>query len=183
MKDFLMPLLPPIGAEIPCSSLALSTPMQIGTDLLTVDFRGGLKTRVDVNPDDPINSVRLRLVGLRFTAEIPEVAGGGTLTIEQNDVDEEARGLLTVTQQLPPLYDCSFALGTCTLTIERPKSNRLVLVPKEKRAWALTSKRLTQYPPRGDMFDLKAPVEFVDPAKPDDIAAVLQKFSAKIGGL
>ncbi|MFI8086652.1 hypothetical protein ACIF6L_38440 [Kitasatospora sp. NPDC086009] len=175
--------LPPIGAEIPCSSLALSTSLQVGADLLTVDFRGGLKTRVDVNPDDPMNSVRLRLVGLRFTAEIPEDAGGGTLTIEQNDADMEARGRLTVTQQFPPLYDCSLDLGTCALGIERPKSDRLVLVPKEKRAWALTSKRLTQYPPRGDMFDLKDAVEFVDPAKPDDIAAALRKFSAKVGGL
>ncbi|MYV97881.1 hypothetical protein [Streptomyces sp. SID3343] len=49
----------PIGAEIPCSSLAVNTTLQIGTNTVSVDFRGGLKHRVDVNPDDPTNSVRM----------------------------------------------------------------------------------------------------------------------------
>ncbi|MFF9645852.1 hypothetical protein [Kitasatospora aureofaciens] len=183
MKDFLMPALPPIGAEIPCSSLAINTPLRVGTDLLALDFRGGFKTRVDVNPDDPSNSVRLRLVGLKYTAEIPEEAdgdGGGTVTFEQNDVDVDARGLLKLTQQFPPQYECSLDLRTCALTIDRPGSEPLVLTP---RGEATMSAKLTQYPPRGDLFQLKAPVEFVDPAKPDDIAAVLQKFPAKSGGL
>jgi hypothetical protein len=58
-----MPLLPPIGAEIPCSGLAINTPLVVRDQSVAADFRGGLKHRVDVNPDDPINSVRLRLVG------------------------------------------------------------------------------------------------------------------------
>lgn len=147
VKDFFMPLLPPIGAEIPCSSLAINTPLQVGADVLTVDFRGGFKHRVDVNPDDPINSVRLRLVGLKYTAEISAEDGGGTVTIEQSDVDVDAKSRLTVVQQFPPKYDCSLDLGTCTLTIERPGSDPLVLIPKEEGA-ALVGK-LTQYPPEG----------------------------------
>ena len=181
VKDFFMPLLPPIGAEIPCSSLAINTPLQVGADVLTVDFRGGFKHRVDVNLDDPINSVRLRLVGLKFTAEISAEAGGGTVTIEQGDVDVDAKGRLTVVQQFPPKFDCFLDLGTCSLTVERPGSDPLVLLPKE--AGATMVGKLTQCPPRGDLFQLKAPVEFVDPDKPDDVAAVLQEFPAKVGGL
>ncbi|MER6681935.1 hypothetical protein [Streptomyces olivaceoviridis] len=71
-------------------------------------------------------------------------------------------------------------MSICTLTIERPGNDPLVLTPKGEAALI---GRLTQFPPRGDLYQLKAPVEFVDPAKPDDIAAVLQKFPAKVGGL
>src|SRR5438094_10317009 len=45
--------LPPIGAEIPCSCLAINTPLRIRTALVSVDFRGGIRVRVDVHPDDP----------------------------------------------------------------------------------------------------------------------------------
>lgn len=183
IKDCRMPALPPIGAEIPCSSLAVNTPMQIGTRLVSADFRGGFKHRVDVNPDDPINSVRMRLVGLKYTAELPAADGeaaGGTVTIEQNDVDVDPKSLLRLTQQSPPQYECLLDLGTCTLTIEGPDEEPLVLTPKGE---VTLVGKLTQYPPRGDLFQLKNPVDFVDPAKPDDVAVVLQKFPAKAGGL
>jgi hypothetical protein len=175
--------LPPIGAEIPCSSLAVNTPVRIGTQLVTVDFRGGLKHRVDVNPDDPMNSVRMRLIGLRYTAELPPADGeseGGTLTIEQNDVDVDPKSLLRQTQQFPPRYECLLDLSTCNLTIQRPDSAPLALAIKDG---ALLIGSLTQYPPRGDLFQLKNPIDFVDPDKPDDIAAVIEKFPAKVGGL
>ncbi|MBF9069200.1 hypothetical protein [Streptacidiphilus fuscans] len=175
-----MPLLPPIGLEIPCSSLAINTPVQIGTAKVTVDFRGGIKHRVDANPNDPANSVRLRLVGFKSTAEIPADAGGGTLTFEQGDVDADPKGILRLTQANPPKFECSMDLRTCTLTVERPGEEPLVLTPKGE---AVLVGKVSQYPPKGDLFQLQAPVEFVDPEKPDDIAAVLQKFPAKVGGL
>ncbi|KAG0293225.1 hypothetical protein BGZ97_005390 [Linnemannia gamsii] len=83
--------LPPNGAEIPLSMIALNTPLTIRSSRITVDFRGGLKQHVDVDPNDPDNSRRLRVVGFRMIAELPE---GGTVTIEQNDVDEEAKSRL-----------------------------------------------------------------------------------------
>ncbi|MFE9356443.1 hypothetical protein ACFYPB_20230 [Streptomyces olivaceoviridis] len=88
--------------------------------------------------------------------------------------------MLTQTQQFPPRYEHRLDLSICTLTIERPGNDPLVLTPKGEAALI---GRLAQFPPRGDLYQLKAPVEFVDPAKPDDIAAVLQKFPAKVGGL
>ncbi|MFE2521619.1 hypothetical protein [Streptomyces mirabilis] len=66
-----MPLPPPIGAEIPCSMLAINSPLKIRNSLVTVDFRGGIKHRVDANPNDPINSVRMRTVGFKISAELP----------------------------------------------------------------------------------------------------------------
>lgn len=69
------PAFPPIGAEIPCSRLAINTPLRIKDALVSVDFRGGIKHRIDVNPDDPINSVRMRTVGHRVSAELPGDGG------------------------------------------------------------------------------------------------------------
>ncbi|MFJ8623435.1 hypothetical protein ACIRD3_11395 [Kitasatospora sp. NPDC093550] len=175
--------LPPIGAEIPCSSLAVDTPLRLGTQAMSVDFRGGLKHRVDVNPDDPINSVRMRLVGLRYSAEIPSDngSGGGTLTLEQNDVDVDPKGLLKLTQRFPPTYEYRIVMSPFVLTVDRPGDGEpQVLIPKGEVALV---GRLTQFPPRGDLFQLEKPAELVHPDKPGDIVAVIEKFPAKVGGL
>ncbi|MDX3800483.1 hypothetical protein [Streptomyces sp. AK04-3B] len=175
--------LPPIGAEIPCRALAVDTPLQIRKTPLSVDFRGGWRHRVDVNPDAPIHSARLRLTGFRMTAEIPPLNGGaegGAITIEQNDVDADPGSLLRLTQQFPPRYECLLALDTCTMTIDQPGSEPLLLTPKGQ---FLLVAQLTQYPPRGDQYQLKNPVDFTEPDEPDTVVATLQKFPAKAGGL
>ncbi|MGW7545202.1 hypothetical protein ACWGKQ_29455 [Streptomyces sp. NPDC054770] len=179
-----MPALPPIGAEIPCSSLAINTPLQIRKKLVSVDFRGGWKHRVDVNPNDPMNSVRLRLVGFKTSAELPALddggAEGGSITIEQSDIDVDSASLLRLTQQFPPKYECSLVLSPCTMVIEQPGSEPLVLTTKNR--FTLVG-QLTQYPPRGDLFQLQQPVDFVDLEDPDTVVATIQKFPAKVGGL
>ncbi|MFC3452679.1 hypothetical protein [Amycolatopsis speibonae] len=187
--------LPPIGAEIPCSCLAINTPLQIRTSLVSVDFRGGIKVRVDVNPDDPVNSVRLRVVGHRVSAELPGGDGqdqGGTITIEQNDVDVDAKSLLRLTQRFPPRYEQVMVLSF-TMTIDQPESllrragirsskayEPLVLTTKDP---ALLVGKLTQFPPRGDLYRLQNPVDLVLPDDPDTIIATIQKFPVKVGGL
>ncbi|KAF9967246.1 hypothetical protein BGZ73_000635 [Actinomortierella ambigua] len=168
--------LPPIGAEIPLSMLAIDTPLQIQTSLVSVDFRGGIKHRVEVNPEDPYNSVRLRTIGFRVTAEHPD---GGTFTIEQNDIDIDAKSLLRRVQRFPPSYEVVYVLPF-TMTIDMPDSDLLVLESKEP---AILRSTLTQYPPRGNLFILQAPVELVLPDGPVTTIATLQKFPAKMGGL
>lgn len=158
-----MPGLPLIGAEIPCSRLAINTPLRIKDALVSVDFRGGIKHRVDVNPDDPINSVRMRTVGHRVTAELPGEDGtsGGTITIEQNDVDVDSPSTLRLTQPgrrpqpaaRPGRTDRVLAddggtwLGTAVLLrAPNPDSARAVLTPDrygdiEVHAWEFGGRR------------------------------------------
>lgn len=93
-------LLPPIGAEIPSSMLAVNSELEVKGTTYHVDFRGGIKQRVDVNPNDPFNSVRLRTVGFKVSAEI-DGEKYSSVSFEQNDVDVDARSTLTVTQQFP----------------------------------------------------------------------------------
>ncbi|MEU3523159.1 hypothetical protein AB0E62_04710 [Streptomyces sp. NPDC038707] len=178
--------LPPVGAEIPCSGLAVNTPLKIRDALVSVDFRGGIKHRVEHNPDDPGNSVRLRIVGHRMSAELPGGDtvndGGGTVTIEQNEVDAEAESTLRLTQQNPPRYEHRNILSF-TMTIDQPGedgSGPLVLTTKKPM---ILVGQLTQFPPRGDLYKLEQPVELVDPDNPDDVLAVIHKFPVKVGGL
>ncbi|QWF76997.1 twin-arginine translocation signal domain-containing protein [Amycolatopsis sp. CA-230715] len=185
--------LPPIGAEIPMSGLAINTPLQIRTALVSVDFRGGIKVRVDVNPDDPINSVRLRVVGFRMSAEIPggDARQGGTITIEQNDVDVDPKSLLKLTQRFPPRYEQIMVLSF-TMTIDQPDALRAAGVPANRldEPLVLTTKdpavligKITQFPPRGDLYQLQNPVDLILPEDPDTTIATIQKFPVKMGGL
>ncbi|MFJ2589841.1 hypothetical protein [Streptomyces sp. NPDC087538] len=177
-----MPVLPPIGAEIPCSRLAINTPLRIKDALVSVDFRGGIKHRIEVNPDDPMNSVRVRTVGHRVTAELPGEgeASGGTITIEQNDIDIDSPSTLRVTQQFPPKYEFR-EVTTFTMAIERPGDGEaLVLTTKEPM---VLLGQLTQFPPRGDLYKLEKPVELVDLEDPTTVLAVIEKFPVKVGGL
>ncbi|WP_260174442.1 hypothetical protein [Streptomyces sp. PanSC19] len=172
--------LPPIGAEIPCSRLAVNVPIQIEGTLLSVDFRGGIKHRVDVNPDNPMESVRLRTVGHRMSAELPDGdETGGTLTIEQNDVDVDSPSTLTLTRKFPPMYELR-EVTSFTLTVERGEGEPLVLVTKEPMVLLA---QLTQFPPRGDLYRLEKPVELVLPDDPAKVMAVIEKFPVKVGGL
>ncbi|MFB7588314.1 hypothetical protein [Streptomyces sp. NPDC056169] len=180
-----MHALPPIGAEIPCSRLAINTPLRIKDELVTVDFRGGIKHRVDVNPDDPMNSVRMRTVGHKMSAELPGEDGKspGTITIEQNDVDVDAPTILRLTQNFPPKYEFR-EVSTFTMVIERPGDGNgyapLVLTTKEPM---VLIGQLTQYPPRGDLYKLEKPVELVDLEDPTKVLAVIERFPVKVGGL
>jgi len=190
------PLLPPIGAEIPCSCLAINTPLQIRTSVITVDFRGGIKVRVDVNPNDPVNSVRLRVVGHKVSAELPGAqstgAGGGSITIEQNDVDVDPKSLLRITQSFPPKFEQIMVLSF-TMVIEQPEAMLAMAGIKSSKAYEpliLTTKdpakligSLTQFPPKGDLYQLQNPVDLIDLENPDTVVATIRQFPVKVGGL
>ncbi|WP_432029647.1 hypothetical protein [Streptomyces sp. 1222.5] len=147
-----------------------------------MDFRGGWKHRADVDPGDPHTGVRLRLVGFRMSAQLLDGEGeGGTITFEQADIDVDAASLLKQTQQFPPRYQCRLVMDPCTMTIDQPGSEPLVLMSKGK--FVLVA-QLTQYPPpRGDLFQLENPVDFIEVDKPDVVVGQLQKFPVKVGGL
>ncbi|MFD8983813.1 hypothetical protein [Streptomyces sp. NPDC059564] len=169
-----MPLLPPIGAEIPCSILAIGTTIEYKGTTFTVDFRGGIKHRVDVNPNDPINSVKLRTIGFKVSAEGPD---GMTFTIEQNDIDVDAKSLLRITQSAPPKFE-HLDYESFTLTIE--KSGDPVILTTYGPMVQVSS--LTQFPPKGDTYKLQNPVELFDP-ETEKVVAVITGFDSKRGGL
>ncbi|KAB8187287.1 hypothetical protein [Microbispora catharanthi] len=168
-----MPMLPPIGAEIPCSILAINCTIEYQNTKITCDFRGGIKHRVDINPSDPMNSVRLRTVGFRVSAETDK----GTITIEQNDVDVDPQSFLKVTQQFPPKFQHH---DVESFTVVFDFGEPVVLTTKEPM---ISEADLTQFPPRGDLYKLTRPVDLIYPDDPDKVVARLTAFDSKRGGL
>jgi hypothetical protein len=187
--------LPPIGAEIPQSVVAVNTSLRLtgadvsapGLDLTsklltgTVDFRGGLKHRVDVNPDDPTNSVRLRLVGLRISGEPSgTVANLAGMTIEQGDIDVDAPSRLRITQRFPLKYEVTEVFPDLYLSLDL-LGGAAPLTLQSMNPMVLRA-AVTQFPPRSDSFTLEAPVQFAlaDSHVP---LVILQKMTAKQGAL
>ncbi|MFD0152981.1 hypothetical protein ACWGQ4_30095 [Streptomyces sp. NPDC055721] len=123
-----------------------------------------------------MNSVRLRIIGHRVTAEGPD---GMTVTIEQNDIDVDAKSLLRRTQPFPPKYEQVDVLSF-TLVIEKAKGEPAILITKDPMRQVAT---LTQFPPKGDQYTIQSPVELIDLENPDKVVARLTSFTAKQGGL
>ncbi len=167
--------LPPVGAEIPSSMLATGSTFEYHDKTLTLDLRGGLQQRVMENPEDPVNSVRLRTVGLRLHAPIED---GGAITFEQNDVDTTVPSTLRLTQTSPARYE-EKDLFDFSVTIELPDQQEPVVL-HTKSPMVLTAE-LARYPADGEMFRLEEPVEFVDPSDPDTVAARLTAFPCQRG--
>jgi hypothetical protein len=173
--DTVMPQLPPIGAEIPCSMLALDAEFEYEGDTFVADFRGGIKQRVDVNPADLTNSVRLRVVGFRMLGE----THGLKVVLEQDDVDVEAHSILRVTQQSPLRFEQRDVL-TFTAAFEKAEGDRVVLTTTKPMVMIGET---TQYPPKADLFQLEAPVDLVMPDDPETAVGRITVFSYKNGGL
>ena len=115
-------------------------------------------------------------------------ASGGSITIEQNDVDIDPKSLLRITQSFPPKFEQIMVLSF-TMVIEQPEASN-VHVRAGYEPLILTTKdpaklvgMLTQFPPKGDLYQLQNPVHLVDLENPDTVVATIQKFPVKVGGL
>lgn len=115
-------------------------------------------------------------------------ASGGSITIEQNDVDVDPKSLLRITQSFPPKFEQIMVLSF-TMVIENPETSNdharahhepLILTTKDP---AQLVGSLTQFPPRGDLYQLQNPVDLIDLENPDTVVATIQKFPVKVGGL
>ncbi|KAF9375885.1 hypothetical protein CPC16_000468 [Podila verticillata] len=166
--------------------LAINTQLRIRGSSISVEFRGGINLRVDVNPDDPINSVRFRIVGFRMSAELPSSEGGtgGTITIEQSDIDVDEKSLFRLVQRFPPKYEVIYVLKF-TMEIKHrdassSNSKPLILITKDLMKLIGT---ITQFPPRGGLFQLQNPVDLIDFENPIGTVATLEKFPVKMEGL
>lgn len=157
------------------SALAVDTPLQICDEAVSVDFRGGLKVRVDVNPEDPDNSVTLRMVSYKWEAQLPD-SGGGSITIEQGDVDIDPQSRLRINQENEYEHLCALLF---TMTIDRPGTEPLILNAKSP---ATLIAKVSQYPPKAEVHTLQKPVDFSTEDDPDTVVTILE-FPLKMGGL
>jgi hypothetical protein len=66
------------------------------------------------------------------------------------------------------------------MTIARPDTEQLLLMTKSP---AILSGRITQFPPKADLYQLENPVDLAAPDDPDTTVVTIHKFPVKLGGL
>jgi hypothetical protein len=178
-------VLPSVGAEIPCSCYAANVPLKVRTALVNVEFKGGIKVRVEAHPDQPPHkAVVLKVVGHKVEADHPQL---GKITIEQDSMEATPDSLLKIVQHFPPKLSAVMFLSF-TLTIERPPGEGAApgarpepMKLRTKEPAKLLSPELSKFPPDGDMYRLETPIKLVHPDT-DQVIATIDKFPVRVGG-
>ncbi|WP_116047061.1 hypothetical protein [Amycolatopsis palatopharyngis] len=198
-----IPSPPPLGAEIPCSCLAVNTPLTVRAATVTVDFRGEIRVRVEAS--DPLDpwSLRLKVIGHKVSANdngegndpgSRQDQGLGEITIEQGDFETTPDSLVKMLSQSPPKWEQTMFLDF-TMTIERPPEELMrralgVSLSRAPEPLVLSTKepgkligQLDNFPPKGEIYQLQNPINLVIPDNPDEVVASIDKFPVKVGGL
>ncbi len=170
------PYLPPIGLEIPCSMYANAVPLRVGAlGVLTLDFQGGIRVRVEENIAAGLGGVRLRVIGCDVSAESDAL---GTVTMSQADFDTTPLSLLEIMGNSPVFRQTMFL--DFTVTVEKPPAGDGPLVLSNTKTASLVNNNLTNFPPQGDVYQLQEPVALVRPDAPDQVVARLLEFPVTV---
>ncbi|MFJ2193923.1 hypothetical protein ACIOJE_39260 [Kitasatospora sp. NPDC087861] len=166
-------MLPPIGLEIPCSGYSVNVPLKLDAlGLVTLDFRGGIRLRIEANIASGLGGVRMRIIGEEYNADHPTL---GRVTLSQADVDTTPLSLLEVIGNMPPKFKNTL-FHDFTLTIENPPGGDGPLVLTNTKTMTTLNSNLTVFPPQGTVYQLQEPVEFAPPGTPDQVVAQLLQF-------
>jgi hypothetical protein len=173
----LLGLLPPIGLEIPCSCYAVNVPLQVNVlGLVTLDFKGGIKVRVEANLAGGLGGVKLKVIGHEVSADSPVL---GKVTISQADVEVTPLSLLELVKNLPPTFRQTMFLDF-TVTIERPPGGGPPLVLSNTKTAKLLNDHLTVFPPQGSVYQLQEPVDLAPVGAPTQVVAQLLQFPVTV---
>lgn len=170
------PYLPPIGLEIPCSCHAGDVPLRVDTlGVVTLDFKGGIRYRVEENIASGRGGVRLLVIGFQMSADSPEL---GTVTLSQSDVDTTPLSVLEIIGNSPVFSQNTFL--DCAATIEEPPAGDGPLVLASTKTASLFNDRLTVFPPQGSVYQLQQPVDLAPVGAPDQVIATLLQFPVTV---
>ncbi|HCF26121.1 MAG TPA: hypothetical protein DEV81_02595 [Cyanobacteria bacterium UBA11049] len=170
-------LLPPIGLEIPCSGYAVNVPLRVDVlGSIKLDFKGGIKVRVEGNLGSSLGGVKLRVIGAEVSADSPVL---GKVTMSQADVGTTPLSLLELIGNLPPTYRNTMFLDF-TMTIEKPPGGGSPLVLSNTKTAKLLKDGLTSFPPQGDVYQLQEPVDLAPVDAPNQVIATLLQFPVTV---
>jgi hypothetical protein len=163
-------LLPPIGLEIPMSMYAVNVPFQINVlGLIQLDFKGGIRVRVEANIASGLGGVKLKTIGWEVSADSPVL---GRVTLSQSDVDNDPLGSLEVLGNLPPKYR-NIMLTSFTCTIEKPPGGGPPLQLAGTKPWTIVNDSLTMFPPQGAVYQIPEPLNLAPIGTPGQIVATI----------
>ncbi|WP_438022202.1 hypothetical protein [Sorangium sp. So ce233] len=166
-------LLPSIGLEIPCSSYAVNVPLRVNVlGIITLDFKGGWKVRVENRLTEGLGGVKLKVIGNEWSADSPVL---GKVTISQADIEVTPLSLLEIISTQPPKYRNTMFLDF-TVTFEKPPGGGPPLVLSNTKTARLINNSLSQYPPQGNVYQLQEPVDLAPVGAPDQVVAQLLQF-------
>ncbi len=170
-------LLPPIGLEIPCSCYAVNVPLKVDVlGTITLDFKGGIKVRVEENLGAGLGGVKLKVIGHEVSADSPVL---GKVTISQADVDVTPLSLLELVGNLPPTFKQTMFLDFI-VTIGKPPGGGPPLKLSNTRTAALVTDHLRVFPPQGSVYQVKQPVELAPVGDPNQVVAQLLQFPVTV---
>lgn len=170
-------MLPPIGLEIPCSCYAVNVPLQVNVlGLVTLDFKGGIKVRIEANLAGGLGGVKLKVIGHEVSADSPVL---GKVTISQADIDVTPLSLLELVRNLPPTFKQTMFLDF-KVTVEKPPGGGPPLVLSNTRTAQLVNDKLTVFPPQGAVYQLQQPVDLAPVGNPTQVVATLQQFPVTV---
>ncbi|MGW7296686.1 hypothetical protein [Streptomyces sp. NPDC054829] len=165
--------LPQTGTEISCSGSAVSAPLQINAfGLVTLDFKGHIRFRVESNLPSGLGGVKLKIISEEYTADSPIL---GKVTLSQTDTITTPLSLLEVTGNAPTTFRNTF-FHDFTLTIEKPPSGGGPLVLSNTKTLTTVCNTLKVFPPQGDIYQLQQPADFALVTNPTEVVAQLQQL-------
>lgn len=164
--------LPPIGLEIRCISYAFNVPLRVvALGIITLDFRGGWRVRVEENIASDLGGVKLKVIGNEWTADSPVL---GQVTISQADIDTTPLSPLEIIGS-SPVY-CNTMFLDFTVTFEKPPGGGPPLMLANTKTATLLNDHLRNFPPEGDVYQLQEPVDLAPAGNSDQVLAQLQQF-------
>ena len=161
-------LLPPIGLEIPCSCYAVNVPLRVDVlGIITLDFKGGIRVRVEANLGGGLGGVKLKIIGHEVSADSPVL---GKVTLSQADIDVTPLSLLELTKTLPPVFRWTL-FADFTVTVEKPPGGGPPMVLSNSKTATWINDNLTVFPPQGSVIQLKEPVDLAPIGAPTQVVA------------
>lgn len=155
------------------SQYAVDVPLQVNVlGLIRLDFKGGIKVRVEGNIEGGLGGVKLRIIGHEYTADSPVL---GRVTLSQADIDTTPLGTLELIKNLPPTFRWR-QFFDFTLTIEKPPGGGPPLVLSNTKTAEIFNESLTVFPPQGSVLQLRAPVDLAPAGAPAQAVAQLQQL-------
>lgn len=165
--------IPPIGLEIPCSCYSVNVPLQVHVlGLVRLDIKGGIRVRVDKNLQVGLGGVGLTVIGFEMSGDSPVL---GKVTLSQSDVETTPLSLLEVIKTLPPTFKNTLFLDF-DVTIEKPPGGGPPLVLRNTKTAQLFNDNLMSFPPQGNVYQLREPVDLAPVGAPGQVVAQLQQM-------
>jgi hypothetical protein len=163
--------------EIPMSCYGVNIPLQLNVlGIVPLDFRGGIRVRVEANIAAGLGGVRMKVIGFEVSANSDKL---GHVIISQADVDTTPLSLLEITSTTPPTLRQTLFLDF-TVEIEKPPGGGKPLVLSNTKTAALVGPNVTWFPPRGDVYQLQEPVDLAPFDKPSQVIGQLQQFPVTV---